>query len=89
MELNFPIFSAACERFGKPHPAVYMRFCEYFNVLPENALAFEDSLNGAIAAKAAKIHVVTVPEREEERARFEFSDMVLKSLSDLDLDFLS
>ena len=47
--------------YGKPHPQVYMDCAEALSVSPLNCLAFEDSFNGLIAAKAARIrkpHVV-------------------------------
>lgn len=86
---TIPIFSAENEAFGKPHPAVYQRFCKFFNRMGEDCLAFEDSLNGSISAKAAKFQVVAVPECEVDRARFGFVDMVLGSLCDFNLAMLT
>lgn len=55
--------SAEAEQYGKPHPAVYLTVSENLGVLPEHCLVVEDSLNGIIAAKAAKMKVVCIPEK--------------------------
>lgn len=79
------IFSAIDQPFGKPHPSVYLEFCKWASVDPMNALAFEDSLNGSIAAKAAKMNLVSVPEVESDKAKFGLADIVLDSLEDFTL----
>jgi putative hydrolase of the HAD superfamily len=45
----------------KPDPELYLRATEALGVKPEEALAFEDSLNGLRAARAAGLHCVIVP----------------------------
>ncbi|HEY4337086.1 MAG TPA: hexitol phosphatase HxpB [Puia sp.] len=47
--------------YGKPHPQVYMDCAEALDVSPLHCLAFEDSFNGLIAAKAARMKCVVVP----------------------------
>src|SRR5258707_9510875 len=47
--------------YGKPHPQVYMDCAEALSVNPLHCLAFEDSFNGLIAAKAARMKCVVVP----------------------------
>ena len=49
--------------FGKPHPEVYLLVANQLGVHPENCLVVEDSLNGVISGKAAKMMVVAVPEK--------------------------
>lgn len=49
-------------RQGKPHPEVYLNCAEAMHVLPWRCVAFEDSVNGMVAAKAARMQVVVVPE---------------------------
>ena len=56
--------SAEFEEYGKPHPAVFLAAANYLRVAPENCLVFEDSLNGIIAAKAAKMQCITIPAKE-------------------------
>jgi len=55
--------SAEHEAFGKPHPAVYLTAAEKLGVLPSSCLVIEDSLNGIISAKAARMKVVCIPEK--------------------------
>ena len=59
---NF-VHSAEMEQFGKPHPAVYLSVAKKLAVLPEKCLVIEDSLNGIISAKAAKMTAVCIPEK--------------------------
>lgn len=55
--------SAENEAFGKPHPAVYLTVSEKLAVSPQKCLVIEDSLNGIIAAKAARMNVLCIPEK--------------------------
>jgi mannitol-1-/sugar-/sorbitol-6-/2-deoxyglucose-6-phosphatase len=57
------IHSAEREKFGKPHPAVYLTASEHLGVFPSKCLVIEDSLNGVISAKAARMTVICVPEK--------------------------
>ena len=74
------IASAEDDRYGKPHPSVFLRTAEMLGVPPTECLVFEDSVNGVIAAKAARMHVIAVPEHPD--ARFAIADRVLGSLLD-------
>jgi HAD superfamily hydrolase (TIGR01509 family) len=51
--------------YGKPHPQVYMDCAEALAANPLHCLAFEDSFNGLIAAKAARMKCVAVPVRDQ------------------------
>ena len=55
--------SAEHEEYGKPHPADYLTVAQKLNVHPSRCLVIEDSLNGIISAKAAKMKVVCIPEK--------------------------
>lgn len=46
---------------SKPHPQVYLNCAEKLNVPPLNCICFEDSFNGMIAAKAARMKCVVIP----------------------------
>ena len=77
------ISSAETEEFAKPHPAVYIKAAKYLNVKPTNCIAFEDSVHGVIAGKAAKMKVVAIPDK----AHFSFpgylvADLKIKSLNE-------
>jgi mannitol-1-/sugar-/sorbitol-6-/2-deoxyglucose-6-phosphatase len=55
------ISSANLLAYGKPHPEVYLNCAEQLKVMPGRCICFEDSYNGMIAAKAAKMKCVMVP----------------------------
>jgi mannitol-1-/sugar-/sorbitol-6-/2-deoxyglucose-6-phosphatase len=77
------ISSAENEEFGKPHPALYLGAAKKMGIEPVNCLAFEDSFNGAIAAKAARMKLVTVPDSHDfSSTRFDFADLKIPSLKD-------
>ena len=75
--------SAEREAFGKPHPAVYLTVAEKFKIHPKNCLVIEDSLNGIISGKAARMKVVCIPEKSHSLepklmlADYQFEDMTL------------
>jgi HAD superfamily hydrolase (TIGR01509 family) len=53
--------SAELEAFSKPHPAVYSSTIKKLNLLPEECLAFEDSVPGVQSAYAAGALTIAVP----------------------------
>jgi HAD superfamily hydrolase (TIGR01509 family) len=75
--------SAEDETHGKPHPAVYLTVANKLNTQPKNCLVIEDSLNGIISGKAARMKVVCIPEKTHtpepklSLADFQFDDMLL------------
>jgi HAD superfamily hydrolase (TIGR01509 family) len=77
------IHSSENDESGKPHPAVYLNTAKKLGVHPFHCLAFEDSFHGAIAARAACMKVVVVPDNADaDNARFGFADIILASLKD-------
>jgi mannitol-1-/sugar-/sorbitol-6-/2-deoxyglucose-6-phosphatase len=81
------IHSAEHETHGKPHPGVYITTAEKLGVSPAECLAFEDSANGVLSAKAAKMICVAVPDpgvRGDKR--FGIADLVIDSLDDFSPD---
>lgn len=80
--------SAENEAYGKPHPAVYLSVAERLEVSPIRCLVIEDSLNGIISGKAARMKVVCIPEKSHHPepklmlADYQFEDMgmMLKEL---------
>ncbi len=83
------LYSAENEKYGKPHPAVYLSTAEKFGFHPSRCLAFEDSLNGVIAAKAARMKVVAVPdEKHLHLPGYAIADMKLSSLKEFNNDKL-
>lgn len=55
--------SAEHEKHGKPHPDVYLHTAAELGVNPTECIVIEDSINGVIAGKAARMHVICVPEK--------------------------
>jgi sugar-phosphatase len=79
------VASGEDEVYGKPHPAVYLTLAQSLRVPPTACLAFEDSVNGMISAKAARMACVAVPEAHHRHdRRFALADLVLGSLVELD-----
>jgi HAD superfamily hydrolase (TIGR01509 family) len=81
------IHSAQEETYGKPHPAVYLSAARKLGVEPTECIAIEDSLNGVIAAKAARMKCIAVPEPAHlHDPKFSIADAVLPSLLALQID---
>ncbi|HFZ8996018.1 TPA: hexitol phosphatase HxpB [Citrobacter freundii] len=69
---------------SKPHPQVYLDCAAKLGVDPLSCVALEDSVNGMIAAKAARMRAIVVPEQEGQHdPRFALADVRLSSLSEL------
>lgn len=69
----------------KPDPALYRLAAEGLGVRPEEALAFEDSPNGALAAHRAGLHCVIVPNSVTEALAFGAHTKRIVSMEGLDL----
>lgn len=81
------IYSATEERYGKPHPGVFLTTAHRLGVDPVNCLVLEDSFNGVLAAKAARMHCIAVPEGyPQQDPRFVIADRIVGSLLDVDLE---
>ena len=74
---------------AKPRPTLYLEALEELGVSADEAIAFEDSPNGALGAKRAGIYVVGVPNAVTRELGLDGSaDLVLDSLADLPPDEL-
>lgn len=83
------VYSAEHELYGKPHPAVYLSCANELNSSPLECIVFEDSVNGMIAGKAARMKVAVVPEPHNRKdPRYSLADMQLNSLKDFTEDEL-
>jgi len=75
------VSSAEFEPYGKPHPAVYLACAQALNSSPLDCIAFEDSVTGMVAAKAARMKTVVVPEAHKRNdSRYALADLKLDSL---------
>jgi HAD superfamily hydrolase (TIGR01509 family) len=74
---------------AKPRPTLYLEALDELGVEAGEAIAFEDSPNGAAAAQAAGIFVVGVPNAvTQDLGLDEHADVVVSSLADLPPDEL-
>ena len=75
---------------GKPAPDVYLEVARRLGVRPSSALVVEDSRNGVLAAKAAGMTVVLVPNASVPPGpgAADAADWVFARLADLDPDAL-
>jgi mannitol-1-/sugar-/sorbitol-6-/2-deoxyglucose-6-phosphatase len=81
--------SAEHEPYGKPHPGVYIEAARRLGVEPRRCLALEDSPNGVIAAKAARMYCIAVPDPAlKDDRRLLAADLILPSLTDFHLELL-
>ena len=79
------IHSAEEEPYGKPHPGVYLGAASKLGADPTRCLAWEDAGAGVLAAKAARMVCVAVPEPgERSQPAFAIADAVLGSLAEAD-----
>jgi HAD superfamily hydrolase (TIGR01509 family) len=67
----------------KPNPDLFLLALDQLQVQKNEAVVFEDSPNGVLAARRAGIFVVAVPNPVTARLKVEGADMVVRSFSDL------
>ena len=78
------VVSAADNMQGKPHPEIYLRTASLLGLDPSFCLAIEDSFFGMIAAKAARMKVVALPDPAEYgQSRYGAADLRIRSLHEL------
>ena len=70
---------------AKPSPTLYLEALELLDVSADEAVAFEDSPNGVLAARAAGIFCVAIPNEVTRDLGLEAAgaDLILDSLADL------
>jgi len=80
-----PLFDAICCRDDvtavKPAPDLYLAVARQLGVAPPEAIAFEDSTAGTVAARSAGLHVVAVPNPSTHEHDFAAAHLVLPSLA--------
>ena len=81
-------FQATCSAefvpLAKPHPQVYLNAAAALGIEPQQCVALEDSVTGVIAAKAARMRCIAVPEHANfHDARYGIADLKLPSLLQL------
>lgn len=83
LDKKIPVRVSAQEmQYGKPHPEIFIATAEKLNVDANRCTVFEDSINGVIAAKAAKMKCIAVPEISQlNNPKFSIADEVHSSLT--------
>ena len=76
------VCSADDEEYGKPHPAIYLKAAKLLKVPTGNCLVLEDSVTGLIAAKAASINTIVIPEDKND-PRFTLANNIYTSMLDV------
>jgi HAD superfamily hydrolase (TIGR01509 family) len=69
----------------KPAPHAYLRVIEALGLRADECLAFEDSQNGLLSAKAAGLATIVTPSLYTSHETFDGAAMVLLDLTDFDL----
>ena len=70
--------------YSKPHPQVYLDCAAKLGVDPLTCVALEDSVNGMVASKAARMRSIVVPAEEGQHdPRFALANVKLTSLAEL------
>lgn len=78
------LVSAETLPMSKPHPQVYLDCAARLGVDPLCCVALEDSVNGMIASKAARMRSIVIPAEEgQQDPRFALADVRLRSLEEL------
>ena len=85
----FERFEVVCTRddveIAKPDPALFILAAESLGVGADEVVVFEDSENGVLAAKAAGMFVVAVPNAVTAYTDLSGADLVLESLAQTSL----
>ncbi len=69
----------------KPDPELFQSALAALDLQPEQAVVFEDSLNGILAARQADIFCVAVPNALTRELSMDLADLRLNSLADISL----
>lgn len=72
----------------KPDPALYVEAVKALGVRPDEAIAFEDSVNGSVAAKKAGLYCVAIPNPVTKHMAFTEVDQVMETMAEMKLTVL-
>lgn len=83
------ITSADEVELGKPHPGVFLHCAKNLKSYYNQCMVLEDSVNGMIAGKAARMKVVVVPDPIHfNDPRFALADAKISTMESFDLDLI-
>ncbi|MCZ4058587.1 hexitol phosphatase HxpB [Pantoea sp. LMR881] len=78
------LVSAEALPYSKPHPQVYLDAAAKLGIDPLNCVTLEDSFNGMIATKAARMRSIVVPAAEHrDDPRWSLAEVKLSDLTQL------
>jgi HAD superfamily hydrolase (TIGR01509 family) len=84
------VSSAGTLAYSKPHPQVYINCAELLGSSPLQCCCFEDSFNGLIAAKAARMKCIIIPSPDQfHLPKWGAADLKLSSLLEFDESMLT
>ncbi|PPI86815.1 hexitol phosphatase HxpB [Candidatus Pantoea edessiphila] len=84
------IVSAESLPYSKPHPQIYLDAADQLFVKPQQCTSIEDSFNGMIATKAARMRSIVIPAVEYSNdPRWCLADVKLNNLTQLTFEHLN
>ena len=72
----------------KPYPDIFLYVAKEMNTLPENCLVIEDAEKGILAANAAGMKSIAVPNRHTMSNDFSKADLVVNSLTEINCELI-
>ncbi len=70
--------------YGKPHPEIFIKTAKNLGIHANECLVIEDSFNGVLAAKSARMRVVAIPDEESRNEdKFVIADHILNDLEQI------
>lgn len=82
------IITGSDVRRVKPAPDIFLRAAEVLGVAPGECVVIEDAEKGVVAARAAGMKCIAVPNRHTVGNDFSMASVVLPSLNDVSLELL-
>jgi len=73
---------------AKPNPELYVSVLKGLGLQADEVIALEDSPNGILAAKQAKIFCVAIPNAMTQELPLDHADLILGSMADIPLEEL-
>jgi putative hydrolase of the HAD superfamily len=70
----------------KPLPDLYLLALLKLGILPDEAIVFEDSPNGAIAANSAGIFCIVIPNPISRNLDISMADMIISNLEHFEME---
>jgi sugar-phosphatase len=84
------VSSAQAEPYGKPHPGIFLTTAMALGVPATDCIVLEDSLTGVLAAKAARMTCIAVPDvYPDHDPRLSIADRIVGSLDAVTAELLA